>query len=762
MIVSGTPALELSEWVAAAGPALIWRPVFSPPQIVAAAAALLGITLFAYCRTWRSRPMASAMLLFMRLALLAGLVVLLMGPSDTRGANELTERTDLVVVLDVSESMLTRDGQGETRLEMVGESWLSQPLRDRLRQNCNPRLFGLGEQLRPLSLDNLPDMKTLAMPGSGTYLAQNLMAALAEPRGSHPAALLVLSDGHDTQDADPQPVASLARARNIPIHTVTFGSANSQQDLALLTVPMQEYLLPGEPGAILVKAYQFGLPDAETVLHLRHGNDDRQIPISFQGRPVVELQLDIRQDRPGQYEYQLLLDPVPSEVEPKNNRQSVFCQVQQRGIKVMLLEGQPYWDTKFLAQSLRKDERIEFTQITQVSAEKRETLVSRSGQASARVPNTSEAWSQYDVVVVGSDLQKLMNGDVAGQLNDFVLQHGGHVILARGQGYDPHDEGGQQLAAALSTIEPVIWDETVWRDVTLRLTPGAVASSWLSPPKMGTDPAEALDQLPGLESVRGVRRLKPATRVLVEAVTRGPNGTAHPAIVVMPVGNGQVVALLGHDAWRWSLRPPTDESLIGFYDTFWSNLIRWLVMGGEFQPGQQATLQLSRQSLQLAEPVDVEVVFKKAAVAQDRWHLLWTGPDGQEQRVSLRQVPGRSPRFRTTLTPQLAGVHQFQLVTPLLSPAEQLQKLNVFDVNLERLETSARPEWLKELAEASGGRSFSSTDAPDELLRMIQHQQLARQIPSEPRYLWDQAGIMTLLLTWIGCEWLLRRLAGLW
>jgi hypothetical protein len=554
----------------------------------------------------------------------------------------------------------------------------------------------------------------------------------------------------------------LARARKIPIHTVSFGSVASQHDLALLTVPMQEYLLPGEPGAILVKAYQFGLPRAETVLHLHHGSEDRRIPIAFNGRSVVELQFDIRQDQPGEYEYQLQLDPIASEVEPKNNRQTVFCQVQEQRISVLLLEGQPYWDTKFLAQSLRKDERIEFTQITQVSDDKRETLVSRSAESSSRIPSTPQEWSEYDVVVLGTELQQILDDDRAGQIADYVLQHGGHVVLARGRPYDPRDEGGRELGAAMSTVEPVVWDETVWRDVTLRLTSGAADSSWLAPTKMATDPADAMAQLPGLEAVRGVRRLKPATRVLVEADQQGSGTTVRPAIVAMPAGNGQVVALLGHDAWRWSLRPPTDEALIGFYDTFWSNLVRWLVMGGDFQPGRQATLQLSRQALQLAEPLDVEVVFKNAAAARDAWHVQWTGPDGGERRVALRQVPGRLPRFRATLSPESTGVHQFQLVTPSLSPSAQAQKLNVYDVNLERLETSARPDWLGELSAASGGRSFAATDAPDELLRTIRHQQLARQIPAEPQYLWDRAGTLVILLMWIGSEWLLRRLAGLW
>jgi hypothetical protein len=740
--------------------AMVWQPIFTIPQIVLVAAALLGLAMFAYVRCWRSHPWASASLLAMRLAVLAGLVTLLLGPSDMPPSGNLTQRTHLGVVLDLSESMLTEDCGGQTRVDRARASWLNPRHLDEWQRSCVLQLFGFGENLRPISWAELQQPDPPIMSGRGTYLARSLLSALDAQNNSGHEALLVLSDGHDTEDADLDEVASLARSRGTPIHTVSFGNASQRQDLALLTVPMQDYLLPGESGAILVKAFQFGLPDADTVLHLRSTDQQRDVPISFAGRSVVEVQLEIRQDEPGQYEYEVVLEPLATEVEQKNNRQRVFCQVQDRRLHVLMLEGQPYWDTKFLAQSLRKDERIELTQITQISPDNREALVSRAQEQSPQVPSTPEQWSRYDVVIVGSNLQQVIDLDAAGLISDFVMQQGGHLVFARGRCYDTTDDQGQAVADALSPVEPVVWDEQVWPDVDIRLVAASLQSSWLAAGKLGTDPADAIGHLPGLEAVRGVRRLKPATRVIAEGRSGGPSPGTHPAIVTMAAGRGQVVALLGHDAWRWSLRPPTEESLIGFYDAFWSNLVRWLVMGGDFQPGQQVSLKLSRQSLQLTDPVDVEVVFKEPVAAQQPWRLVWTDPSGQDQELSLRRVPGRAPRFRATISPQLVGVHEFTLLAPTSLPARQQQKLNVFDVNLERLETSAQPARLRTLAERTGGHFFAA-DESDEFLRIVAQQQQAKFIPPEPQYVWDQAGIMTLLLMWIGCEWLLRRLAGL-
>ena len=48
-------------------------------------------------------------------------------------------------------------------------------------------------------------------------------------------------------------------------------------------------------------------------------------------------------------------------------------------------------------------------------------------------------------------------------------------------------------------------------------------------------------------------------------------------------GAGSVVAVIGEGTWKWSLLSPNNQDLVGFYDAFWSNMIRWLVVGGDFQ-----------------------------------------------------------------------------------------------------------------------------------------------------------------------------------
>jgi hypothetical protein len=754
-------ASGLSEWmrlVSGDGAQhLIWRPVIAPLQVAFFAIVLVALATFAYWRgSARNRP-ASLVLWLIRLIAVVVMAILLLGPSTAPPPDSGSQRVELSMVLDVSDSMRTDDCQGLTRIDAARRDWLNFSQIQRFNERCNLQFYTLGEDLASQAWEEMDNDADWLAERRATYLARNLAKAIQSQARGRDAALLVLSDGHDSEDAMPEPVADLARSRGVPVYTVTFGESAQQQDLMLVAVPLQDYLLPNEPGALLVKVYQFGLPNAQTTLHLRQGDTVQSVPIEFQGKSVVELQLEIRQSEEGQYEYELEAEPVAAEVETQNNRQRVFCQVQEKRLRVLVLEGQPFWDTKFIAQSLRKDERIELTQITQVSPENRETLVSRTGGQEAKIPSSLAEWAEYDVVIVGNQLQNMLDANLGQQLRDFVMREGGHLVFARGRCYDPEASGGAAMRNALAEVEPVNWAGTLENATQVAPEGAALAGSWFAQQKLGMDPRQVFRELPPLDRIHAVRRVKPAARTLLSAVT--DRGESQPAMLTMPAGRGQVVALLGNGSWRWSLRPPTDPAQSSFYDIFWSNLVRWLVMGGDFQPGQQVTLRLSHQSLRLEEELMVEVVFKNPEAARRPWTVTWQDSEGQARDLALTQVPGQSPRFRATIRPGQVGVHAVRLRAPEIAEADQSRNFNVYEMNLERLDTSARPGFLRTLAENSGGQVLA-VDQPEQLLAAIERQMVARTVPPEPEYVWDHWLFMLALLSWIGVEWILRRTAG--
>jgi hypothetical protein len=739
--------------------AWIWQPIASPLQIIAAGVVLAALTIFAYARTFTDHKITSAILLAMRLALVLGVVVLMMGPSRVPPSSDDFLRPNLAIVLDGSQSMLTEDCQNMSRMRFAKSKWLTADRLRRLNDTFDVELYLFDDQLKAISRGLLYRGDEQVASGSVTRLSESVRDAVnCMPIDAKGAAMLVISDGHDTEGAPIQPAASLAQGRDIPVFTLPLGRAAERADITVLAVAMQDYLLPNEPGAILVKVYQSGLDDAKTTLILRHGEEKHQVPIDFNNQRMVEVQVPIQEEEEGQYEYVIEVEPVGEEAEHNNNSQVVFSEVQKKRIQVLILEGQPFWDSKFLAQSLRKDERLAITQITQVSPDKRETIVTRVDGPARKLPETAEQWANFDVVILGQGLEKMLDVSAAEQLVEFVSNQGGHVIFSRGQAYDPESPEGMELAEALAPLEPVQFAPGSREKVMLAVAPAGRVGYWFSPAKLGMDIEDAWGRVQGFDWMPNVESVKPVTVVLARASITGDPlvDSSHPALVSMRQGRGGVVGMLGEGTWRWSLLAPENRDLAGFYDTFWSNMVRWLAAGGDFQPGQQVSMHLSRSSVRLNDNMEVDVVYKFAPQGGAEPVLEVTESSGETRQVALERTPGRVPRYRGTWQPVGLGVHNVKLVAPGMVPDNIERKFNVYHFNIERLETSANPMPLQVLAEHTGARCFQPHQG-EELIATLKAHRDSYQKPKELEYIWDRWSVMLLLLIWGGTEWILRR-----
>jgi hypothetical protein len=742
--------------------AWIWQPIAPAQYILGSTAILVALAVLAYVRTYQNRVRSTSGLLGMRIGLIATIAVLLLGPSSVPQDTIQPTLPKLRILMDTSQSMRTRDCQGMSRLEFVQERILSESRLRSLAREFRVEVDSFDTSLHSMSLWSIHGDPNALASGPATHLSECVAAAVSQvSTQENDTSLVVISDGRDTEGEPVNLAATSARNRNLPIDTIVVGSQTLSADVAVLAAPMQNYLLPNEPGAIFVKVYQTGLENTQTTLTVTHGEAKQTIPLAIGNRPVVELQVPVQQAEPGQYEYSVSVEPFAAETERGNNRQTVFCDVQKKRIRVLILEGQPFWDSKFLAQSLRKDEHLDVTQITQLSRSKRETLVTRTEDGSPSIPSVPEEWEKYDVVILGQAIENVVREGTIGLLDDFVSNHGGHLVFARGLPYDPQTAPGQAVAKDLANLEPVVWGKNRLEKVSLSLTPSGRGSQWFSLAKTGVDADQALADLPGFEKTNTIERAKPATIVLAEALAPAKNSLqSQPAIVRMTYGRGTVVGVLGEGLWRWSLLPPDKRQFNGFYDTFWSNLVRWLAMGGEFSPDQQVALHINRGTVRLGDPLVIDVVYKQAPPTGAAPKLELIDPSQRPREIALSPVASREPRFRATVKPQMAGIHRIQLQTPSMQPAKQERRFNVCDVNQERLITAADPMSLRMLAEHSGGHFYEMKQAAD-LAEHLHQLRVVEHVPPKLEYIWDQGTIMVLILVWTGSEWLLRRCAGL-
>ena len=734
---------------------ILWRPFFAPLPTLAGAAMLVVLAVVWFLRVYGTSPRRAAGLLVMRLAAVSVIALVLMGPSVEPEPKLVGDKPDLTVLVDTSGSMRTADMEGLPRISYVAERWLSADRLRALEQRFDVELVAFAESPRSISVGELAKDPAVIADAGVTNLAASVEQTLGRLRGGDGSAVLLLSDGRDSRSASLAAAAELGRAKALPVFASVIGGARLQRDLAVHATVAQPFLLVDETGGLSIEVRHANASGTRSTLRVTRGDGTtvQQREIAFTDVPTQRLSLPVRHDEPGLYEYDIAVAPLEDEVEPANNRQRVFVEVTDKRLKVLLLEGQPFWDTKFLAQSLRTDDRIALTQLSQISFDRGQQLVTRT-DGEPTIPTTLEDFAAYDVVILGRAIERVLPADAWEALPAYVAQHGGRLILARGRPYDLNTEDGERLSRLLSPLEPVVWGAGERSEQRLVLT--AVGRSH---PVFAGEELDLIEQAPAMTWTSDVTRAKAATRVLVETSDHaGANATDQPVVVSMTYDRGQVLAVLGEGLWRWRLSGRGDPAVNAAYDRFWSGMVRFLAMGSDYRPGQNLAFSLSRRNVPVGDTVHGELTRRKP---QGDAHptLTLLAPDGSEQKLETREESASTLRFH--FKPAREGVYRLIASPPDQPGVIALEtRLSASDLDAERLYASADPAALRVLAESSGGAVIDPRKPADFLAAMERHA-ATMNASGPPRYLWDRGWLLVLLTGILGMEWIARRAGGL-
>lgn len=735
----------------------IWQPFFPVPVLAALGILAGSLAVFAYARLYRRSPIVSSLLLIVRLLFLGAILVLLCGPSRRPPPAKVAGNGDLLILLDASSSMRADDMDGLARYDFAVRRWLDTSRLVEWTGRRNVCLYHVGEQDRAVSELQARKPSAEAAVDNRSLLVRNVRSAIDGVKEVRPGtAVLLLSDGHDSEEESFADTARRALERGIPVYTVCLGGPRLERDLHLVAVARQEFLFAGEEGLISARIFQSNAARDRTTLRITHNGVTRAIPVSFEGRSLVTVDLPVKHDKPGIYEYRFAVDPVTDEVELRNNGQALFVQVAERRIRVLLVEGEPHWETKFLAEALRRDERLALTQVSQLSQTRVETLISRVTARQDRLPRTPGELDLYDVVILGKYVERVLPAEVLAYLPAYVDRRGGSVFFARGRA-----TGGESLKA-LALIEPVVWPGTA-----SPVAAGMVENKrWQTTASGGLHPVfhvereihRALAELPPFPRT-AIVRAKAGAQVLAVVESGATSANNPPALASMGVGNGKSLILLSEGVWTWKLLSSERSDWRNLYDRFWSNCVRWLALGGDFVPGEQMALHLSHQSAGLGETVTVDAHVRYVDRSRVKLRLSVRDPDGHSRELALEPVDGNPMHQRAAYRPTTSGVHTMVLDGPGLDPHHTERGLNVFVLDQERLQSAAVPEALRRLAEESGGK-FLDARHPERFNIELARAEEASSTPSRQEPAWTEMGILFLLLAWVGMEWILRRMGG--
>jgi hypothetical protein len=695
--------------------------------------------------------------LALRVVAVVALGWVLLGHSETRpGIPGDAAPPRLTVLIDWSESMAEQDAvvspstPAVARIKAVSDAYLSDETLARLREAAEVELLPFDEQIRP----NSPYWLT----PTGTSTA--LYRAIAQTNAD---ATLILSDGHDTtRQGPPSNLTKAGRLFAVPV-----GTPRSAPDLALQAWPDSDRLFEDQSTTITAsiqhngfagtKAFVELLNEGETIETKTLTLDQRSTTARFTVTPPLETG---RTTQANHYTARIRL-AIGQEAYPDNNAEDVFIQTSRGQIKVLLLEGEPYWDTRSLARLVTSHPRFDLTAVYAYGKERRTRLI---GQTIDPTVDSVTALDTFDIVILGRQVQRLVDKGFGDRLVDFV-RGGGAVVFARGQ--PTAFESGQvfddwfAMARSIDSVSPVDWAEPVLGEMRVRLGDTKDPRG----PLAGLQEGEVLTRLPGMLAATRIDGRKTASLVLLEQQSQ--DGPAMAAMTSLRVGSGVSMAVLTEGLWRWELLPGVDETdseIESIYGVLWVRALQWLASGGNFLPGQDIALEADRVTAELNQPINIKISTRYVETNDLDLQLTATRSDGTSEQLTptLSDTAGT---YTASFTPQQAGVYTVRLTTPdrpdLVEADQPLTtRLAVIERSQERRDTSARPEALKQLVEPTGGQCLDLGEI-DPLIGYLQSLQALRGSEDTVDYAFNTWPVFALIAGCLGLEWILRRRMGL-
>jgi hypothetical protein len=746
------------------GPNIVYDPVIDPGLLVLLGAASIGLSVFLYLRQRAAYGwIARTSLLVLRTAGILLLLLILARPMCEERP-EGSERRSLAVLVDTSRSMNTVDVEGRTRLEAVKEQVLEDAdIWEALQKDHDLRFYDFGPESKPRSLKDL--LRTEKGEGESTDLGGSLINVLNTGGGEDLEGVLVLSDGRHNAGSDPEMAARQAYSRGVPVFACGVGTSKEIKDVALASRTVEDFAFVGEEAAVWASLYQRGFSgETVNVEFYRDGErvSSRQVILGEQS--TYELQFPVKEEERGQHTYTVKARPLQGESNSRNNEYNVYMNFLDKSIRVLLVEGRPHWDTKFLVQTLRTDPTLTVDSIFQLTYGKAIAISTEDPSAARRpagrfrFPETRSEIFQYDVLILGRGIDDFLTPERVDLLDDFLLERGGSIIFCRGKAYNQPNE-------ALSRLEPVVWATGSIRDFRYKVTDAGRDTPIFEFEGMQGEPV--IRELPSLISATRILGEKSLSVVLARAddggtrtMQRGRQFIENEMAVLayQRYGRGKVMTVASDGLWRWAFLPPRLEAYKPVYGQFWGQLIRWLISGSEFLPGQDTTFRTTRKVYAPGEVARFNILYR-GPEEDFRARIEVLSPDGTAKTVIPEKSEDSAEMWTASFVPNVEG----EYIATLSGPGRQTPVETRFSCHYTSLEdqlVSANHDVLKRICLTSGGEYFKLGDH-ERLLDVLGARTKKTELAPRRRDAWDNGLLLSVVLGIFSLEWLGRRRLGL-
>ena len=415
-------------------------------------------------------------------------------------------------------------------------------------------------------------IRQLEPSGESTRLGQGVRSILNDLRGTPPSAIVLFTDGVNTEGESLSSAAAYARRKGVPLFTVALGNEKHARDLVVSDLLVDEVVFVDDVVNFEFTLTGHGFAGKRVDVLLREKNEPAPLAkttvvVGADGE-AQKARIPYRPTQVGEFEYIVEVPGLPDEAQSDNNRQERLVSVRKDQIRVLIVQAYPNYEFRYLKHLLQRDSTIEVHTLLQEA----DPGYAEIDQAALRsFPVRREDLFRYDVVIFGDVNPSFLGTGVMRNLSEFVSEKGGGLVFIAGPRYMPAAYRDTPLAALL----PLDFDGAGPGQAIVgrRGIPGASHRAWLCQSDHAARRharADARDLVEASAAVLDVRG--------VEAQARGPRaGGASLALrrrrsqaaahFIAVRGGGQGVVsrhrrhvALALSSWRRVLRPLLDSN----------------------------------------------------------------------------------------------------------------------------------------------------------------------------------------------------------
>ncbi len=581
---------------------------------------------------------------------------------------------------------------------------------------------------------------------------------------------LLISDGRHNDANAPSPSDVAAQLGRLPVFVVPIGSSVPQRDLVLHRVEAPTTVTQKDSAVIDVIVSGFDCEGTKSAVVLKHNGEelDRK-PIEFtENQGDCRVRFNVAAKELGWQEYVVEVEPVAGEINTANNFQPGSFEVVRDHLRVLLAEGVPRWEYRYLNQLFRRDTHVEFDELLFFPR------LHGSGKLAEKpeFPTNAEAWANYDVVILGDIGPEQLTASNQSGLDEFVRKRGGSLIVIAGPNEMPAGFAGQPFMDLLPVERAT--EVSPQQGYTLDVTSEGRLNSALLIADSADESRQAWESIyrrfPVFELSQYCKP-KPSARTLIEAVpdgaTQGNDSTNHEAFLCWQrVGAGRVGYLAAPDTYR--LRWRLGDRM---HHRFWGQFLRWINAASGGSGTDTVRLETDRMRYAPGEDVRITAWLKDTTgrpLGDELVQAEIKTFSGETSTVDLTRDPEVVGRYCGVINKLTTGAYQIGVRGPniaqLLPPgADNSRAIATITVrgsySVEMSNTQCNRALLEQIAQITGGQVIPPT-ALEEVFELVSFTpQITETTERDP--LWNRWSNLLVVLGCLFTEWTVRKTKGL-